>query len=64
MLDELGVNTSAHLQRALTPVKTFAEEAKWWEEHVLLNHKPSSRKLQSLYSEETFDSFVWTNVDR
>ena len=43
MLDELGVNTSAHLQRALMPVKTFAEEAKWWEENVLIHHKPSSQ---------------------
>jgi integrase len=43
MLEDLGVNTEAHLQRALSPVKTFAEEAKWWEENTLIHHKPSSQ---------------------
>jgi integrase-like protein len=43
MLDELGVNTSAHLQKAMAPVRTLAEEAKWWEERVPFNHKPSSQ---------------------
>jgi len=33
MLNEMGVNSSAHLDRALQPIRTFAEEAKWWEEN-------------------------------
>jgi integrase len=43
MLHERGVNTSFHLDRALNPVRTFAEEVRWWEENKLPMQKPSSQ---------------------
>lgn len=43
MLTEIGVNSSSHLDRALNPVRTFAEEAHWWEENKLPMQKPSSQ---------------------
>ncbi len=43
LLEEMGVNTEAHLDHAIKPVESFAEKAKWWEENVLPMHKPSSQ---------------------
>jgi hypothetical protein len=30
LLEAQGVNTDEHLARAISPVKTFAQEAEWW----------------------------------
>jgi len=43
MLEELGVNTSAHLERSLKPVQTFSQYADWWEKNIQAMHQPSSR---------------------
>jgi integrase len=43
MLHELGVNDNSYLEKALTPVKLFSEQAEWWEANVLPMHKPSSQ---------------------
>jgi len=43
MLEETGVNTEVHLDKALKPVVLFKENAGWWEENVMPMHKPSSR---------------------
>ena len=42
LLEQMGINTEAHLDHAIKPVETFAQKAKWWEENVLTMHKPSS----------------------
>jgi integrase len=43
MLHELGVNDNSYLDKALTPVKLFSEQAEWWEANVLPMHKQSSQ---------------------
>src|ERR1700733_3838316 len=43
MLNDLGVNKNSYLEKALTPVKLFSEQAGWWEANVLPMHKPSSQ---------------------
>jgi len=43
MLNDLGVNNNSYLEKALEPVKTFAELAAWWEENVSPMHKLSSQ---------------------
>ena len=43
LLEQMGVNSSAHLNRAINPVETFAQKVQWWEDNVLPNHKPSSQ---------------------
>src|SRR5271156_6765098 len=42
-LHELGVNDNSYLDKALTAVKLFSEQAEWWEANVLPMHKPSSQ---------------------
>jgi len=43
MLQEMGINTAAHLERSLKPVQTFSEHADWWEKNIQVMHQPSSR---------------------
>lgn len=42
MLEEMGINTSAHLERSLKPVQTFEQYANWWEKSIQPLHQPSS----------------------
>jgi Phage integrase, N-terminal SAM-like domain len=42
MLEEMGVNTVAHLERSLHPVQMFSEYADWWEKNIQPTHQPSS----------------------
>jgi integrase len=42
MLQEMGINTAAHLERSLKPVQTFLEYADWWEKNIQPTHQPSS----------------------
>jgi len=68
MLNEMGVNSSAHLDRALQPVRTFAEEAKWWEENTLIHHKPSSRNSSHYIIKKHliphFGEFALSDIDK
>jgi integrase len=43
LLEEMGINSASHLDRAIKPVQLFKQKAAWWEEHVLTTHKPSSQ---------------------
>ncbi len=43
LLEEMGINSSAHLDRAINPVETLAQKVQWWEDNVLPTHKPSSQ---------------------
>lgn len=43
ILEEMGINTAAHLERSLKPVQTFSEHADWWEKNIQVMHQPSSR---------------------
>ena len=43
MLEEMGVNTAAHLERSLKPAQNFLEHADWWEKNIQVMHQPSSR---------------------
>lgn len=42
MIEEMGINTAAHLERSLKPVQTFSEHADWWEKNIQVMHQPSS----------------------
>ena len=68
MLNEMGVNSSAHLDRALQPIRTFAEEAKWWEENTLIHHKPSSRNSSHYIIKKHliphFGEFALSDIDK
>lgn len=41
LLEKMGINSDAHLNRATQPVKTFAQEAEWWKKNRLSLYKPS-----------------------
>jgi integrase len=41
LLDKMGLNDDAHLERVETTSKTFAEEAAWWKLNRLTMSKPS-----------------------
>jgi integrase len=41
MLEEMGVNDDAHLERTAVSARTFAEESTWWRENKLPMCKPS-----------------------
>lgn len=44
LLQEKGINTEAHLRRALNPVETFRQRAMWWENNKAVFFKPSTRR--------------------
>src|SRR5579863_8646801 len=44
MLERMGLNDDAHLDRLETDVKTFASMAEWWRENKLSVFKPSSQE--------------------
>jgi hypothetical protein len=44
MLEEMGLNSDRHLERATRGGKTFAAEASWWRENVLSKFKPSCQE--------------------
>lgn len=44
MLDEIGLSSDQHLERAERGGKTFAEEASWWRENKLSKFKPSCQE--------------------
>ena len=41
LLEQMGINSDAHLNRATQPVKTFAQEAEWGKKNRLSLYKPS-----------------------
>lgn len=43
LLEEMGINTEAHLDYAIKPVEAFTQKAVWFEETTLPMHKPSSQ---------------------
>jgi integrase len=43
MLEEMGVNTSPHLERSLRPSQIFSSYADWWEKNIQPMHQPSSQ---------------------
>jgi integrase len=43
IIEEKGVNTSAHLERSLNPSQTFSQHADRWEKDVQVMHQPSSQ---------------------
>lgn len=45
MLEEIGINTAAHLDRAINPGKTFQQKVTQWEETDLIMCKPSSANI-------------------
>ena len=64
LLEEMGVNTEAHLDHAITPVETFAQKAKWWEENVLTMHKPSSRDSSHYIAKKHLIPLFWSSSHR
>jgi integrase len=45
MLEEMGINTEAHLNRAINPSETFQQKATRWENTELIMCKPSSANI-------------------
>lgn len=43
ILEEKGINTSAHLERSLKPSQIFSSYADWWEKNIQPMHQPSSQ---------------------
>ena len=43
-LEEMGINSEAHLLQATRAAKTFAQEAEWWKENRLSLFKPSCQE--------------------
>jgi len=48
-LNELGINTAEHLERARCGVKTFGEEAAWWRQNRLALFKPSCQEAMGCH---------------
>ena len=44
ILEEMGLNDDAHLERYVTAARTFAVEAAWWKENRLSVCKPSTQE--------------------
>ena len=44
LLEQMGINSEAHLIRATRVAKTFAQEAEWWKENRLSLFKPSCQE--------------------
>ena len=44
ILEEMGLNSEQHLERATRGAKTFAMEAEWWREQKLSKYKPSCQE--------------------
>ena len=63
ILDELGVNTEAHLVKAINPVETFQQRFDWWKGNKLIYFKPSSCNMPCIILKHMIPVFGSLPVD-
>src|SRR5260370_32678166 len=63
ILDELGVNTEAHLVKAINPVETFQQRFNWWKENKLIDFKPSSCNMPCIIRKHMIPVFGSLSLD-
>jgi len=63
LLEEMGINTESHLNKAINPGESFEQKATWWEKNKLVMCKPSSANIPYVVKKHLIPVFGNLSLD-